>query len=82
LVTVGGERGAEAKTALREWAMTRALPAPSYRALSRAGTAHAPVFTVEVRVEGYPPESARGPALRVAEKAAARKLLAREGGAL
>src|SRR5665213_3063351 len=80
LSAASGEQDAEAKTALQEWAMARGLPAPTYSVVCRSGAAHAPLFTVSVSVQGYPPESASGPALRVAEKAAARKLLARERG--
>jgi ribonuclease-3 len=80
LITATGDQDAEAKTALQEWAMARGLPTPTYTVVSRSGAAHAPMFTVAVSVEGYPPESADGPALRVAEKAAARKLLARARG--
>ena len=78
LVAASGDQDAEAKTALQEWAMAKGLPVPTYKVISRVGAAHAPTFTVEVSVAGYPPESASGPALRTAEKAAARKLLARE----
>ncbi len=81
LIAASGDQDAEAKTALQEWAMARGLAVPTYTVLARSGAAHAPMFTVQVRVEGYPPESASGPALRVAEKAAARKLLDRERGA-
>jgi len=80
LIAATGDQDAEAKTALQEWAMARGLPTPAYRIVSRSGAAHAPMFTVAVSVEGFAPESATGPALRVAEKAAARKLLARTRG--
>ena len=69
----------EAKTALQEWAMAMALPLPAYAMVSRLGPAHAPMFTVSVTVQGYPPASAAGSSLRDAEKAAARALLDREG---
>ncbi|MDQ2859150.1 MAG: ribonuclease III [Pseudomonadota bacterium] len=81
LIAASGEQDVEAKTALQEWAMAKGLAVPTYCVVSRVGAAHAPMFTVSVKVEGYAPESASGPALRVAEKAAARKLLARERGA-
>jgi ribonuclease-3 len=80
LIAAAGDQDAEAKTALQEWAMARGIPMPSYTVLSRSGAAHAPLFTVSVSVQGYPAEIATGPALRVAEKAAARKLLARARG--
>ncbi|MGI9168549.1 MAG: putative dsRNA-binding protein [Caulobacteraceae bacterium] len=60
--------------------MARGLPVPIYAVVSRAGAAHAPMFTVSVEVEGHAPERASGPSLRVAEKAAARGLLDRVRG--
>jgi ribonuclease-3 len=72
-------QGREPKTALQEWAMAAGLPLPSYREVSRSGPDHAPLFVVEVGVEGYAPERAVGSSLREAEKAAARALLDREG---
>ena len=74
-----GEQNLEAKTALQEWAMARALPLPCYTVISRVGPDHAPVFTVEVSVQGCPPATANGSSLREAEKAAAQVLLTREG---
>jgi ribonuclease-3 len=74
-----GEQNLEAKTALQEWAMARALPLPCYTVISRVGPDHAPVFTVEVSVQGSPPATANGSSLREAEKAAAQVLLTREG---
>ena len=69
----------EPKTALQEWAMAAGLPLPSYHEVSRSGPDHAPLFVVEVAVEGHAPERAVGSSLREAEKAAARALLEREG---
>ncbi len=74
-------QGREPKTALQEWAMAAGLPLPSYREVSRSGPDHAPLFVVEVAVEGHAPERAVGSSLREAEKAAARALLEREGAA-
>ncbi|HEY1426945.1 MAG TPA: ribonuclease III [Caulobacteraceae bacterium] len=73
--------GREPKTALQEWAMAAGLPLPSYCEVSRTGPDHAPLFVVEVTVQGYAPERAVGSTLREAEKAAALALLAREGAA-
>jgi len=73
------DQGKEAKTALQEWAMAQGLALPNYRMVSRTGPDHAPVFVVEVSVEGLAPESAAGSSLREAEKVAARALLDREG---
>jgi ribonuclease III len=66
----------DAKTALQEWAQGRALPLPSYHEIAREGPPHEPLFTVEVRVEGQPPATARGRSKRTAEQAAAECLLA------
>ena len=66
----------DAKTALQEWAATRSLPLPHYRLTERAGSAHAPQFTVEVDIAGYPTASGVGATLRGAQKAAAAAWLA------
>jgi ribonuclease-3 len=66
------------KTALNEWAGARALPAPRYETVSRAGSQHAPTFTVRVDVQGRPPELGVGLSLRAAQKAAADAFLRRE----
>ena len=79
LVSAAAEQGREPKTALQEWAMAAGRPLPAYREVARSGPDHAPLFTVEVKVEGHAPERAIGPSLREAEKAAARALLEREG---
>ena len=63
------------KTELQEWAQAKALPLPVYQILSREGPDHAPVFTVQVNVEGYESASAQGSTRRRAEKTAARKML-------
>ena len=68
------------KTQLQEWAQGRGLPLPRYEIISSEGPAHAPCFTVEVGVEGFPPERAQGRSRQDAEKAAAQvMLLKREG---
>ncbi len=66
----------DAKTALQEWAQSRALPLPSYHEIAREGPPHDPLFTVEVRVEGQRPATAQGRTKRIAEQAAAERLLA------
>lgn len=43
------------KTELQEWVQARALPLPEYEIVDRSGPDHAPVFVVEVRVEGVDP---------------------------
>ncbi|WP_296707747.1 ribonuclease III [Rhodoblastus sp.] len=67
------------KTALQEWAQARGLPPPSYRQSSRIGPDHAPVFIMEVVVNGYEPMAARGSSKRFAEQACAQSFLTREG---
>ena len=67
------------KLALMQWAHTLKAPNPAYRVLSQTGSAHAPTFSVEVTVAGYPPLTAQGRSRQDAEKAAATGLLQREG---
>ncbi|MBJ7411757.1 MAG: ribonuclease III [Phenylobacterium sp.] len=73
-------RGKDPKTQLQEWAQGLGLPLPAYEVVQREGPAHAPVFTVEVRVKGFEPERGEGGSRQAAEKAAAQvMLLKREG---
>ncbi len=65
----------DAKTTLQEWAQARGLPLPIYRVVSAEGPAHAPIFTVEVCVEGQEAASASAPSKKVAEQMAAEGLL-------
>ncbi len=67
----------DAKTALQEWAQARSLPLPAYREIGREGPAHAPIFCIEVAVQGHPGESASAPSKRGAEQMAARTLIDR-----
>jgi ribonuclease-3 len=67
----------DAKTRLQEWAQGRGLALPAYRETSREGPPHEPLFSVEVRVEGLPPESGAGRSKRIAEQEAASRLLER-----
>jgi ribonuclease III len=68
------------KSELQEWAAARKLEPPSYRVAERRGPAHAPTFTVELRLGELAPVSASGPSRRAAEKTAAQMMLDREVG--
>jgi len=67
----------DSKTLLQEWAMGRGLPAPSYVVTASEGPSHAPRFTIEVRLQGFDPETAQGGSKREAEKAAAALMLSK-----
>ena len=79
----GGRIGAvkedarDAKTALQEWAQARGLPPPDYAETARSGPDHAPVFTIEARLQSGEHVSATAGSKRQAEQAAARALLDR-----
>ncbi len=73
-------RSKDSKTQLQEWAQGLGLPLPVYAVVAREGLAHAPTFTVEVRVVGFDPEVGEGGSRQAAEKVAAQvMLLKREG---
>jgi ribonuclease-3 len=67
------------KSALQEWALGQGKPLPAYAIVQRTGSDHAPTFTVQATVAGYPPLTAQGRSRQDAEKAAAIGLLQREG---
>lgn len=71
------ERGSrDPKSALQEWAQGRGLKPPEYVEVERSGPDHALEFTVEARLNGYPPAAGKGPSKRMAEKEAAEAMLA------
>ncbi len=66
----------DAKTSLQEWAQARGLPPPDYVETGRTGPDHAPVFTIEARLQSGETASASAPSKRAAEQAAAKALMA------
>ncbi|MBB5701333.1 ribonuclease-3 [Ochrobactrum daejeonense] len=69
----------DAKTELQEWAHQQGNVHPSYAIVSRSGPDHDPLFTVEVTVKGFAPETGQGRSKRIAEQSAAEAMLYREG---
>lgn len=68
------------KTELQEWLQSRHLPLPNYRILAEAGEAHRRVFTVTCELVEPPLSvSADGSSKRIAEQAAAAKMLKQIG---
>ncbi|HEY5726960.1 MAG TPA: ribonuclease III [Methylomirabilota bacterium] len=67
--------GRDPKTALQEWAQARGLPPPAYLDLDRQGPDHAPVFSVEARLEDGRSAEGRAASKRAAQQAAAEALL-------
>lgn len=63
------------KTELQEWVQSRGLPLPVYAIAGRSGPDHAPLFTIELTVEGLSAVRATGPSRRQAEKAAAQIMI-------
>ena len=67
------------KTALQEWAQAGGLPPPDYVQTARHGPDHAPVFTIEARLEDGRRADATAGSKRKAEQAAAEALLRQLG---
>lgn len=63
------------KTMLQEWAMARGMPVPSYRVVNQEGSAHKPVFTIEVGLPGLEPTRASAGSKKEAERLAADAML-------
>ncbi|MBL8555961.1 MAG: ribonuclease III [Phenylobacterium sp.] len=73
-------RAKDPKTQLQEWAQGLGLPLPSYEVVARSGPAHAPAFTVAVRVQGFGEERGEGGSRQAAEKSAATSMLLKREG--
>ena len=71
----------DAKTALQEWAQARRQQPPIYAEVARSGPDHAPLFTVEARLEDGMSAQAEAPSKRAAEQNAAHLLLEKLGEA-
>ncbi len=67
----------DAKTSLQEWAQARGQTPPAYVELAREGPDHAPVFTIEARLDDGARARATAGSKRQAEQAAAKALLTR-----
>jgi len=65
---------------MQEWAQARALNAPNYVEIDRSGPPHAPLFTIQVSLEGFEPAHGSAPSKRAAEQAAAQAFMARWAG--
>jgi ribonuclease III len=63
------------KSALQEWAAKIGKAPPEYVVVNETGPDHAPVFEVEVRLEGLDPYNGTGYSKRIAEQQAAKKML-------
>lgn len=63
------------KTQLQEWLQGNGCALPAYVVVNTEGPMHAPVFTVEVKVEGYEIVQGEGMSKKLAERDAATHLL-------
>lgn len=64
------------KSELQEWVQGRGLPLPRYTVVDRQGPAHAPEFTIELKISTEDPILATGSSKQAAEQAAAAEMLA------
>lgn len=65
----------EPKSVLQEWTMKKHLPLPAYTIIDRSGPDHAPVFTLQLSVQGYPPLTAQGSSKKLAEQTLAQNFI-------
>jgi len=76
--TVASAGAPNPKSELQEWAAARKLGPLRYTVIEREGPAHAPTFTVELRLDELAPAIAKGRSRQEAEQAAAQSMLDRE----
>ncbi len=69
------DEGANPKTRLSDWCGAQNVPYAEYRIIAQEGPPHAPVFTVQVSIDGRGTATATGKNRQEAEKAAASALL-------
>lgn len=69
----------DAKTALQEYAQSKAMNLPQYKEISRDGPPHSPIFTIEASIDNEEAVTGTGSSKRQAEQMAAEELLARLG---
>jgi ribonuclease-3 len=74
LVTDAKSTQKDGKTALQEWAQGNGLETPSYDEIDRTGPSHAPIFTIEVRLNNGMTAIGVGRSKRSAEQDAADNL--------
>lgn len=65
----------DAKTTLQEKAHELGLPTPQYIEIGKEGSEHEPLFNMQVNVQGFAPQSAKGRTKKMAEQTAAEKML-------
>ncbi|MEH6526370.1 MAG: ribonuclease III [Sneathiella sp.] len=63
------------KSFLQELAAKIGKPPPKYTVVEETGPDHAPMFKVDVRLEGLDPYEGQGPSKRIAEQQAAERML-------
>lgn len=66
----------DAKTRLQEAAHAHGYGAPVYTQISREGSEHEPIFTMQVKIASLQPQLGRGHNKKLAEQAAAAQMLA------
>lgn len=79
LLQAATDMARDPKSALQEWAQGEGLPTPHYRHISRDGPDHAPVFTATVQIDGHQAIQGVGSSKQLAEREAARAMLAALG---